>query len=219
MLRTISILALLASSIAIMADAKPIFIKVFAPSGGMYPVVSSLPLTDLTQISSGYSARSYQSTPTISPVNTQLISSLISTKIQLLNSVLQAKSSGGGLGIGFSKFITFSTTTSTTEKPVTHYTTEVNTDFFPDESSTSSTQTIYSTTTEGAVETPNSTVHPERPVKISTTPVTPVKSTTGVPEIPTPTSVTTGYSYQTPMPSTITNNVEKYYLPTSLALP
>ncbi|XP_070143411.1 uncharacterized protein [Drosophila kikkawai] len=102
MLRTISILALLACSIAIMADAKPIFIKVFAPSGGY---------------SSG-------STPAASPVNTQLISSLISTKIQLLNSVLQAKSSGGGFGFGISKFVTFSSTTSTTERPVTHSTTE-----------------------------------------------------------------------------------------------
>ncbi|XP_020813242.1 uncharacterized protein LOC110188038 isoform X2 [Drosophila serrata] len=102
MLRTISILALLVFSIATMADAKPIFIKVFAPN-------------------SGYSTGS---TPTVSPINTQLISSLISTKIQLLNSVLQAKSSGGGFGFGFSKFVAFSSTTSTTERPVTHSTTE-----------------------------------------------------------------------------------------------
>ncbi|XP_017060776.1 uncharacterized protein LOC108101077 isoform X2 [Drosophila ficusphila] len=106
MLRTISILALLACSAAIMAEAKPVFIKVFAPSGG-------------------YSSQSYQSNQVAaSPINTQLISSLISSKIQLLNSVLQAKSSAGGFSIGFNKFVTFSSTTTTTEKPVTHYTTE-----------------------------------------------------------------------------------------------
>ncbi|KAH8283193.1 hypothetical protein KR054_002007, partial [Drosophila jambulina] len=185
MLRTISILALLACSLAATADAKPILIKVFAPSGGMP--------------AAGYSTGS---TPTISPVNTQLISSLISTKIQLLNSVLQAKSSGGGFGFGYNKFVTFSSTTSTTERPITHSTTEVNTDYYPDESSTSSTQTIYSTTTEGAVETPKPTVYPEPPVSTST-PVIPVKSTTGTPEIPTTTKATAGYSYQTPLLSTV----------------
>ncbi|XP_020813241.1 cell wall integrity and stress response component 4 isoform X1 [Drosophila serrata] len=195
MLRTISILALLVFSIATMADAKPIFIKVFAPN-------------------SGYSTGS---TPTVSPINTQLISSLISTKIQLLNSVLQAKSSGGGFGFGFSKFVAFSSTTSTTERPVTHSTTEVNTDYYPDESSTSSTQTIYSTTIESAVETPKPTVHPEPPFLTSTTPVIPVESTTGIPEIPSTTRATAGYTYQTPLSSTATNSLNSFYLPASLA--
>ncbi|KAH8255017.1 hypothetical protein KR032_002676, partial [Drosophila birchii] len=200
MLRTISILVLLASSIATMADGKPIFIKVFAPSGMRAAGLSPFPQTNFSCPSSGYSS---SSTPTVSPVNTQLISSLISTKIQLFNRVLQEKSSGGGFGFGFSKFVTFSSTTSTTERPVTHSTTEVNTDYYPDESSTSSTQTIYSTTTEGAVETPKPTVHPEPPVSTSTTPVITVKSTTGTPEIPTTSRATPGYTYQTPLSSTV----------------
>ncbi|XP_022214328.2 uncharacterized protein LOC111068874 isoform X3 [Drosophila obscura] len=107
--RAISILALLICSAASMADAKPIFIKVFSPSSGAS--------------SGGYSYGS-SSTVTASPINPQLISTLISTKIQLLNSVLQAKSSGGGFGFGFNKFVSFSSTTSTTEKPVTYRTTE-----------------------------------------------------------------------------------------------
>ncbi|KAH8385067.1 hypothetical protein KR200_001919, partial [Drosophila serrata] len=200
MLRTISILALLVFSIATMADAKPIFIKVFAPNSGMPAVVDILfRKTNLPLPFSGYSTGS---TPTVSPINTQLISSLISTKIQLLNSVLQAKSSGGGFGFGFSKFVAFSSTTSTTERPVTHSTTEVNKDYYPDESSTSSTQTIYSTTIESAVETPKPTVHPEPPFLTSTTPVIPVESTTGIPEIPSTTRATAGYTYQTPLSST-----------------
>ncbi|XP_052857196.1 uncharacterized protein LOC128265315 isoform X2 [Drosophila gunungcola] len=104
MLRTNLVLVLLACSAANMAEAKPIFLKVFAPSGS-------------------YSSGSYRSSVAASPVDSQLISSLISSKIQLLNSVLQAKTSAGGFNIGFNKFVTFSSTT-TTEKPVTHHTTE-----------------------------------------------------------------------------------------------
>ncbi|KAH8380703.1 hypothetical protein KR009_009106, partial [Drosophila setifemur] len=184
MFRTIPILALAVCSAAISAEAKPIFIKIFAPNG----------------YASG-SSSSYQSSATTSPVNTQLFSSVISTKIQLLNSVLQAKSTGGAFGFGFNKFVTFSSTSTTTEKPFTHYTTEVNTDFTPDYSSASTTHTIYTTTTEGAVETPKPTVHPRPPV--STSP-TPVKSTTEEAEISTTTRASSGYSYQTPTPSPVT---------------
>ncbi|XP_050745366.1 uncharacterized protein LOC108031754 isoform X2 [Drosophila biarmipes] len=136
MLRTISILALLACTAATMAEAKPILIKVFAPSVG-------------------YSSGSYQSTVGPSPFNTQLISSLISTKIQLLNSVVQAKSSAGGFRIGLNKSVTFFSSTTTTEKPVTHHSTEVNTDFTADDTST--TQLVYTKTTEGAEVTPSPT--------------------------------------------------------------
>ncbi|XP_026836029.1 uncharacterized protein LOC6552014 isoform X2 [Drosophila erecta] len=107
MQRTISICVLIAFSGAIiMAEGKPVLIKVFAPGGG-------------------YSSGSYQST--VSPATSQLISSLISSKIQLLNNVLRAKSSSGGLRIGFNKSVNFfgpTSATSTTEKPVTHHTTE-----------------------------------------------------------------------------------------------
>ncbi|KRK02565.1 uncharacterized protein LOC6535248 isoform X2 [Drosophila yakuba] len=108
MLRTISICVLIAFSGAIMAEGKPVLIKVFAPSGG-------------------YSSGSYQNTVGASPDTTQLISNLISSKIQLLNSVLQAKSSSGSFRIGFNKSVKFfgpTSATSTTEQPVTHHTTE-----------------------------------------------------------------------------------------------
>ncbi|EDW84857.2 uncharacterized protein Dwil_GK14346 [Drosophila willistoni] len=204
MLRTIPILALLICGAAVVADAKPIFIKVFAPTGGS-------------------SSSSYQSTATASPINTQLISNLISQKIQILNSVLQAKSSGGGFGFGFNKFVTFSSTTTTTEKPVTHHTTEVNTDFTPDDLSTTSTttttQTVYTTTTEGAIETPKPTIHPDRPVTTSTPSVIPTRSTTTITPtlIPTTTGSSNGYSYQTPSPRPATSTVSTYYLPSALA--
>ncbi|XP_037729500.1 uncharacterized protein LOC119560212 isoform X2 [Drosophila subpulchrella] len=105
MLRTISILALLAYTAVTMAETKPILFKVFAPSVG-------------------YSSGSYQNTVGPSPYNTQLISSLISSKIQLLNSVTQAKSSVGGFRIGLNKSVTFFSSTTTTDKPLTHHTTE-----------------------------------------------------------------------------------------------
>ncbi|XP_022214327.1 mucin-2 isoform X2 [Drosophila obscura] len=199
--RAISILALLICSAASMADAKPIFIKVFSPSSAS---------------SGGYSYGS-SSTVTASPINPQLISTLISTKIQLLNSVLQAKSSGGGFGFGFNKFVSFSSTTSTTEKPVTYRTTEVNTDFTPEDSSTQTTQTVYTTTTEGDIETPKPTVHPGRPVSTSTTEVIAVESTTDVAEISSTTRATSGYSYTSPTPPPATSTVGTYYLPSSLA--
>ncbi|XP_033167802.1 uncharacterized protein LOC117145997 isoform X1 [Drosophila mauritiana] len=179
MLRTISICVLIVFSGAIMAEGKPFLIKVFAPSGG-------------------YSSASYQNAVGASPVTSQLISSLISSKIQLLNSVLQTKSSSGGFRIGFNKSVNFfgpTSATSTTEKPVTHHTTEVNTDFTPDESSRT-TQLFYSTTTESSVETPIPTIHPEPPA--STTPVITIESTTSVTQPPTLTTAKSGYSYRTP---------------------
>ncbi|KAH8276129.1 hypothetical protein KR026_001170, partial [Drosophila bipectinata] len=181
MLRTTLILVLLAWSTGNLADAKPFIIKVFAPN---------------TSHGSN-SATSYQSSATAAPINTQFISSLISTKIQLWNSLLQSKSSGGSFGFGFSKSISFSTTT--TEKPteVTHHTTEVNTDFSPDDSSPT-THTLYTTTTEGSTKTPSPTIHPEPPVPTTSTPV---KTTTSSQPEPTSTTETTsGYSYQTPTP-------------------
>ncbi|XP_034660650.1 mucin-5AC isoform X1 [Drosophila subobscura] len=205
MLRTISILALLwICSAASMADAKPIFIKVFAPSSGV-------------SASGGYSyGSSSGSTATASPINTQLISNLISTKIQLLNSVLQAKSSGGGFGFGFNKFVSFSSSTTTTERPVTHHTTEVNTDFTPEDSSTQTTQTVYTTTTEGDIETPKPTVHPGRPVSTSTTEVITGESTTVVAELTSTTRAPSGYTYTSPTPYA-TSTLGTYYLPSSLA--
>ncbi|XP_016974362.2 LOW QUALITY PROTEIN: cell wall integrity and stress response component 2 [Drosophila rhopaloa] len=192
MLRTISILVLLVCSAANMAESKPIFLKVLAPIGG-------------------YSSGSYRSTVATAPVNNQLISSLISSKIQLLNSVLQAKSSAGGYSIGFNKIVTFSSTT-TTEKPVTHHTTEVNTDFTPDDSSISTTQLVYTTTTEGAVETPSPTIRPEPP-STSTTAVIPIKSTTVVPEVTTTTTANSGYTYRTPTSGPATSSVDLHYVP------
>ncbi|KAH8350430.1 hypothetical protein KR084_011935 [Drosophila pseudotakahashii] len=182
MLRTISILALLACSAAIMTEAKPIFIKVFPPSG--------------------YSSGSYQSAVAPSPVNTQLISSLISSKIQLLNNLLQAKSSAGGVHIGLNKSVTFFSSTTTTEKPVAHHssTTEVNTDFTSDDTST--TQIIYTKTTEGAIETPSPTIHPEPLVPARMTSVIPIESTTLVPEVTTTTTVRPGYFYPSSHPAT-----------------
>ncbi|XP_052857195.1 uncharacterized protein LOC128265315 isoform X1 [Drosophila gunungcola] len=193
MLRTNLVLVLLACSAANMAEAKPIFLKVFAPSGS-------------------YSSGSYRSSVAASPVDSQLISSLISSKIQLLNSVLQAKTSAGGFNIGFNKFVTFSSTT-TTEKPVTHHTTEVNTDFTPDDTSFSTTQLVYTTTTEGAVKTPSPTNHPEHPVSTSTTSVIPIESTTEVSEYTTTATATAGYSYRTPTSRPTTSSVEIHYLP------
>ncbi|XP_034486379.1 uncharacterized protein LOC117790880 isoform X2 [Drosophila innubila] len=104
-MRTSPILGLLICSAIIVnvAEAKPIFIKVFAPS-------------------SGYS---YQSAPTVSPANTQFISSLITQKLNLLDNFLRAKSSFGSFG--FTKTFAFtgpSSTTTTTESPVTQLTTE-----------------------------------------------------------------------------------------------
>ncbi|XP_030243243.1 uncharacterized protein LOC108658509 isoform X2 [Drosophila navojoa] len=104
MLRTIPIWALLLCSVVIVTEAKPIFVKVFAPIGG-------------------YSSGTVSSTATVAPVNNQLISNLISQKIQLLNSFLQAKSSFGGFGIR--KEISFTSgSTTTTERPVTASTSE-----------------------------------------------------------------------------------------------
>ncbi|KAL7727421.1 hypothetical protein ACLKA6_017547 [Drosophila palustris] len=107
-MRTSPILGLLICSAIIVnvANAKPIFIKVFAPS-------------------SGYS---YQTTPTAAPANTQFISNLISQKIQLLTNFLQAKSSLGN-SFGFTKTFTFNgpattTTTTTSESPVITHSTE-----------------------------------------------------------------------------------------------
>ncbi|KAH8350234.1 hypothetical protein KR067_009322, partial [Drosophila pandora] len=184
MVRTILILVLLAWSTGNLADAKPIFIKVFAPNLGH----------------GSNSATSYQSSATTAPINTQFISSLISTKIQLWNSLLQSKSSGGSYGFGFSKSISFSTTT-TTEKPtdITHHTTEVNTDFTPDDSSSTTTHNLYTTTTEGSTKTPKPTIHPEPPVPTTSTPVT--GSTSSQPEESTTTEASSGYSYQTPTPT------------------
>ncbi|EDW14653.1 cell wall protein SED1 isoform X1 [Drosophila mojavensis] len=211
MLRTIPIWALLLCSVVIVAEAKPIFVKVFAPIGG-------------------FSSGTVRSTATVAPVNNQLISNLISQKIQLLNSFLQAKSSFGGFGIR--KEISFTSgSTTTTERPVTTSTSEVNTDFIPEVSS--STQSVYTTTTDGDLETPKPTVHPVKPITTST-PVTPTKSTTEYlvesstgstdgytyrttprPTAPTPTSTSPGYTYQTPTPSTISSTVDSYYLPAS----
>ncbi|XP_023170085.2 uncharacterized protein LOC111598857 isoform X2 [Drosophila hydei] len=102
--RTIPIWVLLMCSVVIVAEAKPIFVKIFAPIGG-------------------YSSGTVRSTATVAPVNNQLISNLISQKIQLLNSFLQAKSSFGSFGIR--KDITFTSgSTTTTERPVTLLTTE-----------------------------------------------------------------------------------------------
>ncbi|KAM8707449.1 hypothetical protein ACLKA7_011521 [Drosophila subpalustris] len=108
-MRTSPILGLLICSAIIVnvANAKPIFIKVFAPI-------------------SGYS---YQTTPTAAPANTQLISNLISQKIQLLTNFLQAKSALAN-SFGFTKTITFNrpaaatTTTTTTERSAITYSTE-----------------------------------------------------------------------------------------------
>ncbi|XP_070851977.1 uncharacterized protein [Drosophila suzukii] len=176
MLRTISILALMAYTAATMAEAKPILFKVFAPSVG-------------------YSSGSYQNTVGLSPFNTQLISSLISSKIQLLNSVMQAKYSAGGFRIGLNKSVTLFSSTTTTEKPLTHYTTEVNTDFTADDIST--TQLVYTKTTEGADKTPSPTISPEHPVHTSMTSVIPIDNTTLLPEVTTMTTATTGYFYTT----------------------
>ncbi|XP_043655574.1 uncharacterized protein LOC122621689 isoform X1 [Drosophila teissieri] len=179
MMRTISICVLIAFSGAIMAEGKPVLIKVFGPSGG-------------------YSSGSYQNAVGASPDTTQLISSLISSKIQLLNSVLQAKSPSGSFRIGFNKSVKFfgpTSATSTTEQPVPHHTTEVNTDFVPDESSRT-TQLFYSTTTEGFVETPIPTIHPELPA--STTAGITIGTTTSVTHPPISTTATSGYSYRTP---------------------
>lgn len=178
----------------------------------------------------GYSSGTVSSTATVTPVNNQLISNLISQKIQLLNSFLQAKSSFGGFGIR--KEISFTSgSTTTTQRPVTESTSEVNTDFIPDVSS--STQSVYTTTTDGDLETPKPTVHPVTPIRTSTA-VTPTKSTTEYivdpttgstdgytyrttprPTAPTPTPTSHGYSYQTPTPSTISSTVDSYYLPAS----
>ncbi|XP_030573881.1 integumentary mucin C.1 [Drosophila novamexicana] len=203
MLRTIPIWALLICSAVTVAEAKPFFVKVFAPING-------------------YSSGTVRSTATVAPVNTQLISNLISTKIQLLSSFLQAKSSFGGFGI--QKQITFTSgSTSTTEKAVTQQTTEVNTDFIPEVSS--STQSVYTTTTDGDIATPKPTVHPVKPITTST-PLIPTQSTTEgtVESTPgstpgytyqTPSSTTHGYEYQTPTPSTSSSTVNAYYLPAS----
>eukprot|EP00099_Drosophila_melanogaster_P000303 NP_001015164.3 uncharacterized protein Dmel_CG40198, isoform B [Drosophila melanogaster] len=183
MLKTISIGVLIALSGAIIAEGKPVLIKVFAPSGG-------------------YSSASYQNTVGASPFTSQLISGLISSKIQLLNSVLQTKSSSGGFRIGFNKSVNLfgpTSATSTTERPVTHHTTEVNTDFTPDESSRT-TQLFYSTTTESFVETPIPTIHPEPPA--TTTSVIPIESTTSVTQPPILTTPKPGYSYRTPISPT-----------------
>ncbi|XP_023170068.2 mucin-2 isoform X1 [Drosophila hydei] len=205
--RTIPIWVLLMCSVVIVAEAKPIFVKIFAPIGG-------------------YSSGTVRSTATVAPVNNQLISNLISQKIQLLNSFLQAKSSFGSFGIR--KDITFTSgSTTTTERPVTLLTTEVNTDFLPDVSS--STQSVYTTTTEGEIATPKPTVHPVKPIT-SSTPVIPTKSTTEyivesssgsiddytsqtTPRTPAPTPTSNGYSYQTPTSSSISTTANAYYLP------
>ncbi|XP_034486378.1 cell wall integrity and stress response component 4 isoform X1 [Drosophila innubila] len=199
-MRTSPILGLLICSAIIVnvAEAKPIFIKVFAPS-------------------SGYS---YQSAPTVSPANTQFISSLITQKLNLLDNFLRAKSSFGSFG--FTKTFAFtgpSSTTTTTESPVTQLTTEVNTDFIPEVSS--STQSVSTTTTEDDIATPKPTVHPQRPITTSTTttttpstPVTPVipeKSTTEEPIEETTSRATNGYSYQTPTSRLIDSNTVRTY--------
>ncbi|XP_060648264.1 uncharacterized protein LOC132785947 isoform X1 [Drosophila nasuta] len=211
-----------------MAEAKPIFIKVFAPS-------------------SGYS---YQAAPapTLSPAGSQLISSIITQKLNLLDSFLRAKSSFGSFGI--TKTISFSgPTTTTTEKTVTEQTTEVNTDFIPDVSS--STQSVpTTTTTEDDLKTPQPTVHPLKPVTTTSSPVIPpvvTKSTTTTTEaysvetttsgytystpstdgytygtsstedhsLVTSTDGTHGYSYQTPTRNPSSNTISPYYLPSS----
>ncbi|XP_043070970.1 merozoite surface antigen 2 isoform X2 [Drosophila grimshawi] len=184
MLRTIPIWALLICSVVIVSDAKPIFIKVFAPIGGT---------------SSAISSGTVRSTATSSPINSQLISNLISQKFQLLNSLLQVKSS-----FGIRKEISFlgsttTTTTSTTDRPVTQHTTEVNTDFIPEVSS--STQSVYTTTTDGDIATPKPTVHPLKPITTST-PVIPTKSTTESTLDSTTTRTTSGYTYQPPITTT-----------------
>ncbi|KAH8388564.1 hypothetical protein KR093_010025, partial [Drosophila rubida] len=137
-----------------------------------------------------------------SPAGSQLISSLITQKLNLLDSFLRAKSSFGSFGI--TKTISFSgpaTTTSTTEKLVTEQTTEVNTDFIPEVSS--STQSVpTTTTTEDDYKTPKPTVHPLKPVTTTTAaPVIPVvtKSTTTTTEdYNVETTTRHGYTYQTP---------------------
>ncbi|XP_030370370.1 integumentary mucin C.1 [Scaptodrosophila lebanonensis] len=181
-------------------------------------------------------------TATTSPINSQLVTNLLTQKINVLQSLIQAKfSSGGaggagGIGFGFNKFGSVSsTTTTTTEAPYTYSTTEVNTDFTPD--ITSSTHSVSTTTTtEGSNKTPEPTVHPYSPITTrSTTPLTPVKSTTE--GLVTTTAVTEGYSYQTPKPNastegyayqtprpdastsynSVSGSVSSFYLPTSLA--
>ncbi|KAH8294906.1 hypothetical protein KR018_004270, partial [Drosophila ironensis] len=124
------------------------------------------------------SAGAYQSSATSSVINTQLISNLISTKLQLLNSVLQTKSSGGEIGFGLRKFISISSAPSTTETPITPNTTEVKTNFTPDDS-----------TTETTIET-KPTVRPQPPVTTSSAPVN--NSTIQT------TSESSGYNYVTP---------------------
>lgn len=154
---------------------------------------------------------SYQTTATVAPVNTQFITNILTQKINLLDSFLRAKQSFGT--VGFSKTISYGpvSTSTTTEKPVTQQTTEVNTDFIPDHSS-STTQSVYTTTTEGDdIATPKPTVYPQPPITTSppvnptrastTTSATPIESTTGS---------TDGYTYRTPtsnpQPSSSTTN-------------
>lgn len=166
---------------------------------------------------------SYQTTATVAPVNTQFITDILTQKINLLDSFLRAKQSFGT--IGFTKTINYGpvTTTTTTEKPVTQKTTEVNTDFIPDHSS-STTQSVYTTTTEGNdIATPEPTVYPQPPITTTTTaPVIPTKSTTNIyttTTSATPIESTTGsyngYTYRTPTSNPIpsSSTVSNYYLP------
>lgn len=167
---------------------------------------------------------SYQTTATVAPVNTQFITSILTQKLNLLDSFLRAKQSFGT--IGFTKTINYGpvTTSTTTEKPVTQQTTEVNTDFIPDHSS-STTQSVYTTTTEGDdIATPKPTVYPQPPITTTKAPVIPTKSTTNAVYTTTTTSATpiesttgsyNGYTYRTPTSNPIpsSSTVSNYYLP------
>ncbi|KAH8311727.1 hypothetical protein KR044_007677, partial [Drosophila immigrans] len=139
-----------------------------------------------------------------SPAAANLISDLITQKLNLLSSFLRAKSSFGGFGItktiSFAGPTTSTTTSTTTEKYVTDQTTEVNTDFIPDVSS--STQSVP-TTTEDDRKTPQPTIRPQPPVTTST-PAIPVvtKSTTTTTEDYGVETTTSGYTYSTPRAET-----------------
>ncbi|KAH8409764.1 hypothetical protein KR222_004892, partial [Zaprionus bogoriensis] len=158
----------------------------------------------LFSLSHNPGAVSYQTTATVAPVNTQFISNILAQKINLLDSFLRAKQSFGT--VGFSKTISFGgpSTSTTTEKPVTQQTTEVNTDFIPDVSS-STTQTVYTTTTTDGhdIATPKPTVYPQPPITTSTSsPVIPTKRTT----TSTSTTSTTSTTAATPIETSTGSN-------------
>ncbi|ALC46032.1 CG40198 [Drosophila busckii] len=180
-----------------MVEAKPIFFKIFAPSAGYSSV----------------------STATVAPANTQFISNLLVQKINLLDNFLRAKSS-----FGYTKTVTYGVASSTTTTTTERSTTEVNTDFIPEVSSTTQTATPSTTTTtvddlktteddidttpENDIDTTTEddlepTVIPQKPVTTSTTaaptrPPLPTKRTTRSTDFFTTTRAGHGYAYRTP---------------------